>query len=130
MVQLAEEGGHLRSLKTWHFSLLTVGRRTVLHITPSSLQQQWDSRGVTGPCQQESKRHTHMARAQGRAHTAMQEADTEAVDPRAENDGMQQCYGLSRGENYYHNSRWRVRQTPFWSPQKKERKKIKVGPKP
>lgn len=68
-----------------------------------------------------------MARAQGRAHMVRREADPDAVDPRAVNYGMQQCSRLSGGENYCDNSRWRVRQSPFWFARKKGKKQLDLN---
>lgn len=101
MTEVAEKVGNLRSPKTCRFSALTFGRGSscVSFGSPRHLQKQWDSRRVTVCRQQESTSETGMARAQGRAPAATQEADTGSVDPPTENDGTQQCHRLSRGEN-------------------------------
>ena len=79
-MKLPEKVGNLRSLKIYHFSLLTFGRGTVLHITPVSCSNS-DIQGVSlGYCQQDSKSDTSLAWTQGRAHMATQEADTGSMD--------------------------------------------------
>lgn len=71
-----------------------------------------------------------MAWAQGRAHMVRWEADTDAVDARAVNHGMQQCSRLSGGENHCHSSRWRVRQSPLWFARKKGKKQLDLNHRP